>query len=271
MPHVLVLLLAVMACDRGPREAPATTRVVSLTPSATEIVAALGATELLVGVDSYSKYPPGVERLPKVGDFIHPNLEAIVRLSPTLVIVDDVHGTTASALHDRGIATVTCGMHAIADVESALHAVGARLGRDAQATALVADLERAIAEARARRPAHHPRVLLVIDRAAGDLTNLVAAGPGSWLDELLVIVGGDNVLAGADRYPKISVEEVVRARPDVILDVSFADPGTSAWRSLDVPAVHADAVFRLSQPVLLGPTPRIREALAALAPIVAAH
>ena len=55
-------------------------------PSATEVVAALGAADLLVGVDDYSKYPPEVDQLPKVGSFVQPNLEAIVRLRPTVVI-----------------------------------------------------------------------------------------------------------------------------------------------------------------------------------------
>src|SRR5690242_18134738 len=110
----LVSLAAVVACSRGGGEAPQPgERVVSLTPSATEVVAALGATELLVGVDDFSKYPPEVDQLPKVGSFVAPNLEAIVRLRPTVVIVDDVHGQVAAALHDRGIETIACAMHAL--------------------------------------------------------------------------------------------------------------------------------------------------------------
>ena len=73
------------------------------------------------------------------------------------------------------------------------------------------------------RPAKRPRVLAILDREAGGLGNLVAAGPGSWIDELLAITGGENVLAGSGvRYPKVSMEEVLRGRPDVILDLSFA-------------------------------------------------
>ncbi len=71
---------------------PVTPRLIALTPSATEVVAALGQAALLVGVDDYSVFPPEVTRLPKVGSFLAPNLETIVGLSPTLVIVDDVHG-----------------------------------------------------------------------------------------------------------------------------------------------------------------------------------
>ena len=72
-------------------------------------------------------------RLPKVGSFLAPNLETIVGLKPTLVIVDDVHGQVAGALGDAGIATVACPIHALPDVKAALRSVGARIGKAAVA------------------------------------------------------------------------------------------------------------------------------------------
>src|SRR5687767_7328975 len=96
-------MVVVAACSREapvPTPAHAGLRIVSLTPSATEVVAALGATSQLVGVDEYSLYPPEVKNLPKVGSFLQPNLEQIVGLRPSVVIVDDVHGKTAGALRD---------------------------------------------------------------------------------------------------------------------------------------------------------------------------
>ena len=268
MRRVLVLCLALIACDRGPRDASSAPRVVSLTPSATEVVGALGATSLLVGVDSYSEDPEAVKALPKVGDFLHPNLEAIVRLAPTLVIVDDIHGATADKLHQAHIATVECAMHRLADIEAAVRAVGQRLGRTAQADAVLAEISRAQADAAAHHPATSPRVLIVIDREAGGLANLVAAGPGSWLDDLLAAVGATNVMAGAARYPKITVEEVVRAQPEIILDVSFAADGQAAWRTLDVPAAKTGKIIRSQQQFLLRPSPHVGEALTALRQII---
>src|SRR5262245_36730178 len=106
--RLVLIALTLLACDRTSREPGGAPRVVSLTPSATEVVAALGATQLLVGVDDFSEYPPEVVRLPKVGSFLQPNLETIVKLTPTLVIVDDIHGQVAGALHDRGLTTVAC-------------------------------------------------------------------------------------------------------------------------------------------------------------------
>jgi iron complex transport system substrate-binding protein len=262
--------LACIACESG-GEAPARElRVVSLTPSATEVVAALGATPALVGVDDYSKFPAEVTKLPKVGSFLQPNLEAIVRLHPTLVIVDDIHATTARGLADAGITAVECPMHALPDVRAALHTLGDRLGKAREASAAVAALDAAIEAARAGRPAHAPRVLLVIDREAGGLAGLVAAGPGSWLDELLAIVGGNNVLTDAGtRYPKLGIEQILRAKPEVIVDVSYATKqGSEAWQTVDVPAVAAHKVLAFdpeAYPYLAGPSPRVQPALEALA------
>ncbi|HEU4729740.1 MAG TPA: helical backbone metal receptor [Kofleriaceae bacterium] len=246
---------------------PASQRLISLTPSATEVVAALGATALLVGVDDYSAFPPEVAGLPKVGSFLAPNLETIVGLKPTLVIVDDVHGQAAGALHDAGIATVECAIHALPDVKAALRAVGARLGKAAEAGRLIEAIDGALDRAAASRPARRPRVLAVIDREAGGLGNLVSAGPGSWIDELLAVVGGDNVLSAAGvRYPKISAEEVLRTRPEVILDLSYAArQSVGPWQQLAVPAVTSGRVRALSDAYLIAPSPRVAEALAALA------
>lgn len=283
------------ACGRDEprREAPAgapapVATVVTLMPSGTEVVAALGAAGLLIGVDTYSEYPPEVKRLPKVGTFLAPNVEAIVRLRPSLVVVDDVHAPAAGALRDAGIETVACPLHALPDVRHALRAVGARLGKAAEAERVIHEIDAALDAAAAKRPARRPRVLAVIDREAGGLGSLVAAGPGSWIDELLAVVGGDNVMqASGVRYPKISLEEVLRGQPDVILDLSYAAheaamaagsaaaPAGSAaapagsllgtWRAVDVPATRTGRVVELHRPYLVAPSPRVTQALADLA------
>lgn len=281
---VRVLVLAVVVCGvagsgcrrdeakpappaEGSVARPAAQRVVSLTPSATEVVAALGATALLVGVDDYSAFPAEVAKLPRVGSFLAPNLETIVALKPTLVIVDDVHGQTAGALNDSGIATVECAIHALPDVKAALRTVGARLGKAAEADRVVESIDSALDRAAAHRPPRRPRVLAVIDRETGGLGGLVTAGGGSWIDELLAVVGGDNVLSAAGvRYPKISIEEVLRTRPEVILDLSYAARHSLApWQSLDVPAVASGRVRALDDAYLIAPSPRVAEALGALA------
>jgi cobalamin transport system substrate-binding protein len=268
--RIVLVLALVVACRREDAPAPtsstAPARVVSLTPSATEVVAALGATDLLVGVDDYSKYPPEVTSLPKVGSFLSPNLETIVRLRPTLVIVDDIHARTAGALQEAGVTTVECAIHALPDVKSALSTIGARLGKSEKAAQVVASIDAALDDAASHKPARRPRVLAVIDREAGGLGNIVAAGPGSWVDELLAVIGAENVLAPSGvRYPKISVEEVLHAQPEVILDLSYSATDLAAWHDVKVPAVATNRVFALKEPFLIAPSPRVAEALAVLA------
>lgn len=269
MRHALIVLALLIGC--GSKREPAATsgppRIVSLTPSATEIVAALGAADQLVGVDEFSKYPPEVEKLPKVGSFLAPNLEVIVKLAPTLVIIDDIHGQVAGALRDHGVATVECDMHALPDVKKALRSVGDKLGRSKEASAAIEDIDHALDEAAAKRPARHPRVLAIIDREAGGTGGLIAAGPGSWVDELIAVSGGDNVLAASGvRYPKISLEEVLKGDPEVILDVSYsAEREISAWNSVEVSAVKNGRVRAMKEPFLRGPSPRVRQALDAIA------
>jgi len=279
--HVILgcALGCALGCSRDePRGAPArrgqsaaAPTVVTLMPSATEVMAALGATSLLVGVDAYSDYPPEVRQLPKVGAFLTPNIEAIVRLSPSVVVVDDVHAPAAAALRDAGLETIACPLHALPDVKRALRAVGARLGRAAEAERVVREIDAALDATAARRPARRPRVLAVIDREASGLGGLVAAGPGSWVDELLAVVGGDNVmLASGLRYPKISLEEVLRGQPDVILDLSYAaKSGVAAWSAVDVPATRAGRVVELHRAYLVAPSPRVTQALADLAQAIA--
>lgn len=269
MRRALIVLVVLLGCGSKREPSPSgPPRIVSLTPSATEVVAALGATSELVGVDQYSDYPKAVEQLPKVGSFLVPNIEAIVALKPTLVILDDIHGQVGGALRDQGLETIECDMHGLPDVKTALRTIGQRLGRTREADAAIAEIDRALDEYATKRPAKHPRVLAVIDREAGGLGNLVAAGPGSWVDELIAVVGGDNVLVGAiSRYPKISREEVLTSHPDVILDISYAakSKDVSAWQELDVPAVKAGHVEALVDSYLQRPSPRVRQALETLA------
>lgn len=266
----ILCALALAGCDVDRSKAAKNPhKIVTLTPSATEVVAALGATDRLIGVDEFSTFPPAVNSLPKVGSFLQPSFETIVRLRPDLVIGDDIHDDAATALRGAGIDVLLSDMHSLPDLRKAFTTIGARLGRDVEAKAAITALDDAIAASRTRRRGRGLRVLIVIDREAGGLGNMVAAANGTWLDELVAITGADNVLTGtAVRYPKVSPEELMRAKPDVILDVSYAADRATAlaeWQRLgELPAVKSGRVKVMKDAYLLGPSPRVAEALAAI-------
>ena len=276
------LLMAAVAsgCDRAdpaPASGPVR-RVVTTTPSATEIVAAAAGPAILVGVDRFSTFPPEVKGLPVVGDFVSPSVEAILQLRPDLVVLDAVQVRTGEALRAGGMRTLVLEMHSVTDVLDGLSEVGRALGAAEGAARSRARLESAIARARARglARARRPRVLLVVDREVGALRGLVASGPGSYLDELVSMLGGDNVLAGSSvRYPKISPETVIEAAPDVILDATFTDDPDAAlrdWSALPgVPAVARRRVHMIGGEgagYYISPGPRFDVALSGLEPLL---
>jgi iron complex transport system substrate-binding protein len=143
-------------------------------------------------------------------------------------------------------------------------------GREADRA--IREIDAALDAAAANGAAKRPRVLAIIDRETGGLGQLVAAGPGSWLDELLAVVGAENVLSASGiRYPKVSMEEVLRSQADVIIDVSYAAEtgGVAPWLAVDIPAAKSGRVRGLTDQFLRAPSPRVKQALATLAKAIA--
>jgi iron complex transport system substrate-binding protein len=270
---ILASLAACSRADGGEAAAGDETRrrIVTLTPSTTEIVAAAGGLDWLVGVDRYSEYPPEVRELPRVGDFINPSFEAILRLTPDLVVLDEVQRKVDSGLRSAGIDTVVLRMHTLEDVREGLRRVSHALGTGERARDAIARIDAAVTEIekRASEREEELSVLLVVDRQLGGLGNIVVATSGSYLDELLAITGARNALATAGpRYAKISPEAVVRAAPDVIIETTHAaDPDRAArdWSELsDVPAVAHGRVHLVRETYYSAPGPRADRALRGL-------
>jgi iron complex transport system substrate-binding protein len=254
-------------------------RVVTLTPSATELVHAVGASDLLVGVDQYSSYPPEVQKLPKVGDFLSPSLEGILALHPDIAVLDSVQERFAEKLNAVKIRVLLLPMQSFEDVTAGLRTVGEALGRADAGRAEVARLTAtlAAAEERARaaaaRAGKRPRVLFIVDRRPGALAGMVASGPGTYIDDLLRRAGVDNVLADAPvRFVNIAVEEILQRAPDIILDAVHTEDATRARRDWDVlasvPAVAGGRVHVLADPLFVTPGPRLDQAFSRLVDIL---
>lgn len=258
---------AIAGAEPPPTDPLPAKRIVSLNPSLTSILVALGARDSLVGVDSFSaRQEPAVAVLPQVGGLYDPSLEGIVALKPDLVVL--VPSVEQRALRERlqtfGLTVLELDPHIIDDVLHTIEMLGARVGRDGAARARVTAIRTArerIAREAAERPA--PRVVLVLQRDP-----LFVAGAGSFIDEMLRIAGARNIAAELDgAYPRASLEWLVAARPDVLLDAS-ADPDPpdtfwSRWPSL--PAVAHGRIVAVDPALVTLPGPRLDEAIEALA------
>ncbi len=203
-------------------------RIVSTSPSITEMLFALGLGDRVVGVSRFCRVPDQVRALPKIGTFLRPDAELIARLRPTLVVLHKSQGGIEQRLSSLKLPFITVERGSLASVYSTARAIGAAAGVPERAAAWTADLDArldAIRRAVAGRPPR--RVLIVVGRRTGMLSDLVAVGHDSYLSDVIAIAGGINVLQDQTlpAYPRISMETVIRLDPDVIVDA--ADMGES--------------------------------------------
>jgi iron complex transport system substrate-binding protein len=255
--------------------AAAPTRIVSTSPSITESLFALGLGDRVVGVSTYCRFPPEVAKLPKVGTFLKPEAELIAGLRPDLVIVHETATGIDGRLASLRIPFVAVERGTLASVFSSIRQIGSAAGVPDRAGSLVADIQRRLDTIRrAGRGTSRPRVLFIIGRRPGTLADLVAVGPGSYVNDLIEIAGGANVLAiaGQPEYPRISMETVLRLDPDVIVDT--VDMGeTEAERRARQPinerlwaaygsltAVKTKRLHAATTDALVVPGPRVVEA-----------
>jgi len=234
-------------------------RIVSLLPSLTETVCALGACQRLVGVDRYSNWPVSVVTLQGVGGGLDPNIEAIVALRPDVVLMATSSRAQAQ-LESLGVKVVALEPKTHADVQRVLGKVGQVLGvADAQQVWRVIDAGVQAAAQSVPAAARGTRVYFEVNSGP------YAAGPASFIGETLARLGARNIVPAAlGPFPKLNPEFVVRADPDLIMvgarsaEGLTARPGWSQMRALrDGRLCRFDAA---QSDVLIRPGPRMAEA-----------
>jgi len=247
-------------------------RIVSLAPSMTETVFALGAGDQLVGVSVYCDYPPQAKKIDRVGTFLTPNVEVIVAMRPDVVLAVPSPGNRNSveSLRKLGLEVLVSEPHSVDEVRDLILEVGSEIGRGEQARALVEDIDRRIALVKARTNAAEPRkVLMVIGQMP-----LRVVGAGTFLDELIRLSGGVNLAASVGGpWPHLSIEFPLVAKPEVIIDTTMgneeragAGSATQFWDAFPtIPAVKEGRVYGHRQYHLLRPGPRVAEALETIA------
>ncbi len=255
----------------SPAHAAVPMRIVSLAPSVTETLFALNAGPSVIGVSDYCDYPPEVRRLPRVGSFLTPNLEAIIALRPTLVIglwlSSDVR--QIRALKSMGYPVLLIKDGSLAEIDNSIEAVGARIGREIEARDLVAQIRRQITSVRERlATVKSERALMLVGHQP-----IVAVGRGTYLDELLQIAHAENIAAPAnEEWPHLSMEYIIAMRPEVILDGSMGnDPSSSNtfWEKYPtIPAVRERRVFGYPENPILHSGPRVGQSLEMIARMI---
>ncbi|HEX8703340.1 MAG TPA: helical backbone metal receptor [Myxococcaceae bacterium] len=241
----------------GPQREGKVRRVVTLAPSLTEMVLAMGAGDTLVGVSRFDE-DKAVAALPRVGGFVDPSVEAVIVLKPDLVLVQPGPGNQrpVERMAELGVPVLLLPLHTVADTLTALRAVGQALGRDKEAEGLISRIEASrtrVREAAKKRPT--VRVLFVYG-----FEPLVVAGPGSFADELLRDAGAVNIGAdGGSAYTVYSVERAIRAKPDVVVDAADVDVGKDKIRSL--PGLSSARWVEVPSLALLQPGPSLGRGL----------
>jgi len=246
-------------------------RIVSLAPSITETVFALGFGNRLVGVTSHCNYPAEAKRLPKIGDFMSPSLEVIAAKQPDLVI--GVTGATdparAREIERLGIKITLVSVSSVSEILSSFKHIAALLG-DPDAGATLIEKITAQFDKVKRRIAPAPRRSTLL---AVGLRPLVAVGGKNFLDELITLAGGENIAGNASQpWLNLPDEYVVAKAPQVIIQAgmgSDASRPTRQWSDLkSIPAVKERRVYTYNSDKILRPGPRIGEGLEEIARLI---
>lgn len=245
-------------------------RIISLAPSITETLFAIGLGDKLIAVTDYCDYPPSARSLPSVGGYTDTSLEAIVAKKPDLVIMLQGQQQLRQQLQQLGINTHSIDNTTLLGIQAAIASIGQVTGHEQQADALLADIEQQIATVRSRVESE-PLVRTLVSIAhyvnSDQLETVYVAGQHDFYNDLLKLAGGINVYQGTKvMVPSVSQEGLIRMNPDVIIDVfPEADDHHSdmnlvmqQWQQLDtISAVKSGRVHIIQRDYASVPGPRI--------------
>ena len=247
-------------------------RIVSLVPSVTETLFAIGAQDVLVGVTDFCNYPPAAGKKRSVGGMLAPSLETIVTLRPDLVVATTAGNReeTFDQLARLRIPVYVVNPTRLRDVLDLITRLGVLAGREAEAARLVTSLGARIgAVAKRVAPLRRPRVLYVLWPEP-----LIVPARGALVSELLALAGGDSVTAaGGEGYPRYSLEAAVAGSPEVIILASQSTgqgplaPDTWA-RFTELPAIKSGRLYTVSGDLLHRYGPRVVDGLEQLAGLI---
>ena len=247
-------------------------RIVSLAPSITEILFAIGLDDEIVGVTELCNYPPRALAKPKVG-YSRPNLEALLVLEPDLVLAPQsfIRADLLKKLEQLKIPTFILDAHTVEKIFAHIQLIGRMVGRSQEANEEAAGLRRRINTLSDRlNGLSRPSLLYVLNSDP-----LITVGPGSFIHHLIELAGGRNVAERANApYPRMSMEEVLRQNPDILLFPvgrfeGIAQSEQDQWKRWEtLNAVKQGKLFQIESDLLNRPGPRIIDALQELVKVL---
>ena len=251
-------------------------RLISLAPSNTEILFALGLGDKVVGVTDFCDYPEEAKAIEKVGG-IEPNLEKIVALGPDLVLAiggSPAQVEKATEMEKLGLTVLVLEPGDIEGIMANIELVGRATGAEKEASESVAELRKRFDDitTKAKEAGSRPKVFFELD--ATDPSKPYTPGPGSFIDALITLAGGSNIGAGAKmQWAQLSTEEIIAQDPEVIV-LGDANYGVTAEMVKERPgwsvitAVKNGAIYPIDDILISRPGPRIIDGLEALARII---
>lgn len=253
-------------------------RIISLVPAVTEMLFAIGAGDRTIAVSSFDRFPPEVEKLPRVGALLDPDVERILSLRPDLVIVYRTQNDLQTQLTRAQVPFFPYEHADLADVTATLRRIGERVGTPERAAQLAGAIEQRIDGVRKRAaPSTRPRTLVIIGRDPFALRGMFASGGIGFIHDMATAAGGENVFADVSRQAvQATTELIIARRPEIIVELR-AEPVDSrtltrelaAWAALSsVPAVRDRRVHIIGDARTVIPGPRVAEAVELLAGVL---
>jgi len=249
-------------------------RLVSLAPSNTEILFALGLGDKVVGVTDFCDYPEEAKAIEQVGTYFEPNIEKIFSLSPDLVLAITGLPEVIAKLEELGIPALILNPSDLEGILANIRLVGKATGAEKEAEALISKMRERMAAVteKAAEAKESPKVFCEID--ATDPSKPWTTGPGSFMDAMIRLSGGTNVAADAESpWVQLSAEEIIAKDPQIIIlaDSKFGVTAESVgerpgWEAIT--AVKEGAIYGIDDDLISRPGPRIVDGLEAVARII---
>jgi iron complex transport system substrate-binding protein len=243
-------------------------RIISTSPSITETLFELGLKDRVIAVTDFCKYPKQACQLPSIGGMLNPNMETVVALTPDLIILQSGNQRLRNNAKSVGIKTLEVSMGNLEEIFDSIKKLGIALNCQEQANKLTLHLTSRITFYQERlKGLPKKEVLLLLGDSSDPARDLYAAGPGTFLNELLNLSGGKNIIRDSPaRYPKLSKEHIIKKSPEIIIEAgpksnlsqTEIDIRIQEWnRFPTIEAVKKGQIYFIGADYILIPGPRL--------------